>query len=401
MNPVPSTRLQSIGGYAFAEVDREVERLRASGIEPTDFGVGDPSSPTPPRIRTACALGIERHAATGYPPYPGNLAFRRAVADWVQRRHGVGLDPETEVTSSIGSKEAIFHFAECFVNPGDVVIAPSPGYPPYKRGTLFAEGTTFYYPLTRENGFLPDLDGIPDAIADRARILWVNYPNSPSGRVIDRDAMARIVRWAAEREIILASDEAYSEIWFTEEPPPSALEFGRDGVVVFQSLSKRSAMTGYRVGWVAGDERIVAAFRKLKTNLDSGTPSFVQEAAIEALADETHVEAFRREYREKRDLLCEALVATGLPDCTPEGTIYVWQRAPEGVSGVDLARALLAADIACVVTPGEWISDPLPDGRGGTSNPGAGHVRFALVPELASVRSAAERIRRGRIPCLT
>ncbi|MBI4577666.1 MAG: aminotransferase class I/II-fold pyridoxal phosphate-dependent enzyme, partial [Planctomycetes bacterium] len=216
-----SRRVRSMGAYAFAEVDAQVARLRERGIEPVDFGVGDPSVPTPERVRRACQQAVDRHATSGYPSYVGSLEFREAVAAWTLRRHGVRLDPRTEVASTIGSKEAIFHFHEAVLDPGDVVLAPSPGYPPYLRGTLFAEGASWCYPLTREGGFLPDLDAIPTPVLLRARLLWINYPNSPTGRVAPPDFLRRVVEFGRRHGLVVASDEAYSELGFTPDAPHS------------------------------------------------------------------------------------------------------------------------------------------------------------------------------------
>ncbi len=388
MRIIPSDRVQAIGSYAFAEVDRQVENLRDRGIEPIDFGVGDPTIAPPEVAREATREGVEKHKTAGYPSYIGMERYRQAVADWTQDRFGVDLDPESEITSTIGSKEGVFNFAEGFLNPGDVAIVPTPGYPPYTRGTQFAEGEVYYVPILPENDYLIDLDAIPDDVAEAAKIIWVNYPNSPTGNVAPREFFERVVEFGHKNDIIVASDEAYTEIYYTDEPPISMLEVERDGVVVFQSLSKRSAMTGWRCGWVAGDERIVDVFKKVKTNIDSGTPNFVQEAAIAALGDEDHVESSRADYHEKRDLLADALVESGLPDCRPDATIYLWQQVPEGYSSVDFATELLDPEIAVVTTPGAWISDETDDGL----NPGEGFVRFALVPSIDATRKAAERI---------
>jgi LL-diaminopimelate aminotransferase len=391
MEIVASKRVRSIGGYAFAEVEKEVEKLRAQGISPTDFGVGDPTDPTPEVVRRACQAAVDVHAASGYPSYVGAPEYREAVAAWTRRRFGVALDPRSEITSTIGSKEGVFHFAEGFVDPGDVVLCPNPGYPPYYRGTLFAEGEPWPFPVRAEDDFLPDLEEVPADVVRRAKALWINYPNSPTGKVAPPEYLERCVAFARRHGLILCSDEAYTEIYFTDEAPRTALEFGREGVLVFQSLSKRSMMTGYRVGWVAGDERIVSVFKKVKTNIDSGTPSFVQDAAIAALADESHVAAMREEYRRRRDALAEGLAAAGLPRCVPEGTIYLWQRVPEGMTSAEFARRLLAPEVAVVCTPGSWISQKGADG----SNPGEGYVRFALVPSLEATRAAAARIRKA------
>lgn len=384
----PSRRLAAIGGYAFDEVNRRVEALKAQGIAPTDFGVGDPTVPTPVLAREALKKAVDARATAGYPAYEGDPAFREAVAAWTKRRFGVTLDPRTEICATIGSKEAVFHVHEGLVDPGDLVLCPSPGYPPYKRGTAFAEGTPWFYPLVRRNGFLPDLDAIPPSVAAKAKAIWVCYPNSPTGAVADAGFYRRLLAWADRYGIAVLSDEAYSEIWFTESAPVSILNERTEGVLAFFSMSKRSAMTGWRVGWVAGDARLVSLFRKVKTNVDSGTATFVQDGAAAALADESHVAAFREEYRVKRDVLVRGLVAAGLPDCTPASTLYVWQRAPQGLSGVEFAQRLLDPKVAVVCTPGEWLSDPVADG----SNPGAGHVRFALVPSLEETTAAADRI---------
>ncbi|MCU0725219.1 MAG: aminotransferase class I/II-fold pyridoxal phosphate-dependent enzyme [Planctomycetes bacterium] len=386
-----SRRIRELGSYVFAEIDRIVEDLRRSGAAPVDFGVGDPTVPTPEFIREAGRLAIDSRARAGYPSYVGDAGYRGACAAWFLRRFGVTLDPDREVTSTIGSKEAVFHLAEAFVDPGDVVIGPDPGYPPYQRGTRFAEGEYHAYPLTSANGFMPDFDAIPESAARRAKILWICYPNSPTGAVAPPDVLARAVAWCRERNVLLASDEAYTEIYFTPAPPHSALEWGTQGVLVFHSLSKRSAMTGWRVGFVAGDAEAVAAFRKVKTNVDSGTPTFIQDAAAAAYGDEEHVARFREEYRTKRDIMVEALRAAGLPECRPEGTLYIWQRVPDGMSSVEFARALLAPEISVVVTPGAWIA-----GSGGGANPGEGYVRLALVPSVADCRIAAARLARFR-----
>jgi LL-diaminopimelate aminotransferase len=384
----PSRRVAALRPYAFAEVDRLVQQLRSEGVTPIDFGVGDPTVPTPALVREATRRAVDAHATSGYPSYVGSPEFRGAVAAWMKRRFSVDLDPQTEITSSAGSKELIFNLHEGFVDPGDVVIVPSPGYPPYSRGTLFAEGRPYFYPVEAKNGFLPDLGSIPGDVLDRAKLMWICYPNSPTGALAPRSFLRDVVAFCRDHGILLFSDEAYSEIYFGGEKPISALEIARDGVASVFSMSKRSAMTGYRIGWIAGDRRIVDVVKKVKTNIDSGTPNFVQDGAIAALSDETHVAAFREEYRAKRDVLVRALVASGLDDCTPEATMYVWQRVPRGWDSAAFAKRLLAPDLGLVATPGGWISDPLSDGR----NPGDAHVRFALVPTVEETREAARRL---------
>jgi LL-diaminopimelate aminotransferase len=382
-----SQRLAGLTGYAFAEIDAKVASLRASGARVIDFGVGDPSEPAPAIVREAVKRGVDARASSGYPSYVGSREYREAIACWTNERFQVSLDPEQEICATIGAKEAVFHFAEVVIDPGDVVLVPNPGYPPYSRGTRFAEGEVFYLPLRSERGFLPDLAAIPSDVLCRARLLWINYPNNPTGVSAPRSFFEEAAAFGKRHNIIVASDEAYTENYYGA-PPNSILEVAREGVIAFQSLSKRSCMTGYRVGWIAGDREIVAAFKKLKTNIDSGTPTFIQDAAIAALRDESHVASLRALYRKKRDLIVAAFVAAGLSECRPAATLYVWQRVPEGVSSVDFAKALLDPAIAIAATPGNWISEPTPEG-----NPGEGFVRLALVPTLEECEEAARRIR--------
>ncbi len=384
----PSQRLQSLKGYAFAELQERVRELRAQGHEVIDFGVGDPTSPTPSLVREACQRAVDARAGAGYPCYEGSSELREAAAAWVSRRCRAALDAGSEVTSTIGSKEAICNFHEAVVDPGDVVLCPSPGYPPYVRGAQLAEGVPFHVPVWAESDMLPDLSFVSDEIAERARLLWLCHPHAPSGRCLTLKELENIYSWAAEREIIVASDEAYIDFYFDREPPPSMLEVSTDGVLAFYSLSKRSSMTGYRVGFAAGDARLVEALRTIKTNVDSGVPWFIEDAAIAALSDEAHVNELRGTYKRNRDAICRAAISAGLERCASQGTIYVWQRVPEGMSALDFAHRLLEPPLPLVVTPGPWLSEPLRDGR----NPGEGYVRFALVPPPETVDKAAEKL---------
>ena len=387
-----SQRIASLSGYAFAEVDRLVDELRAKQVRVLDFGVGDPRAPTPSLVRERAKRAIDEHATTGYPSYIGSASFRDACAAWIGRRFGVELTGAEHVSATIGSKEAVFHLPLAFIDPGDVVVSPNPGYPPYTRGTLFAGGANWTYPLRAESGFLPDLGSIPSHVLARTRVLWICSPNSPTGAVAPLSFLQEAAEFCRSHDILLASDEAYSEMYFTDEPPASALQAGLRNVLSVFSLSKRSNMTGWRVGWVAGDAEAVRLFRKLKTNIDSGTPSFIQDAAALALTDETHVAAMREEYRAKRDLLCGAFRRLGLPDCTPEATLYVWQKGPEGMSSVEFAQRLLDPEVAIVATPGTWLSS-----SEGGQDPGEGYVRLALVPTPEECAEAARRLERLRL----
>ena len=385
-----SKRISELPNYPFAKLEKIVADLKKTGVKPIDFGVGDPADPTPDFIREAAQKSIDRYAASGYPSYIGSADFREAVAEWFEKRFGVKLDSEKEITSSIGAKEAIFHFPLAFVDTNDIVLIPTPGYPPYARGCEFAGGKPYFLPLLKENDFLIDFAKIPAEVAKRAKILWLNYPNSPTGAIATDEFFKTAVEFCRRNEIILASDLAYSEIYFSEKPK-SILEFTRKGVVEFHSFSKRSRMTGYRIGFVVGDAEIIDAFKKVKTNIDSGTPNFLQDAAIAALTDEQHVKKSIEEYREKRDILTAALESIGLEKCEPAAAFYIWQRVPNGMSSEDFAKKLLTPKIAIVATPGSWISNVTENGE----NPGESFVRFALVPTITEVKEAAERIRQN------
>ncbi len=381
-----SQRLKSLSDYAFAEVDKAVENLKKRGIKPIDFGVGDPKDDTPNIVRNSIKKAVDKRKNSGYPSYSGSDEYRREISSWYKKRFEINLSPEKEIISSIGAKETIFNFPEAFINPGDYVIMPNPGYPPYERGTLFAEGKCYFLPLLKENNFLMGFDHIPQKILKKTKILWINYPNNPTGAMAPKEFLKEVVGFGHKHHIIVASDECYSEIYFREKPH-SILEFSKEGVVAFQSLSKRSAMTGYRIGWVAGDEKIIAALKKLKPNLDSGTPTFIQDAAISALRDEKHVQKMREKYLFKRDIMTKTLKSIGLDDCSPDGTLYIWQKVPKGMTSLSFTKKMLQEEIAIVVTPGVWISKTIHG-----SNPGDNYVRFALVPTINETQEAARRI---------
>lgn len=384
---IPSKKIRSLPDYAFAEMDKLVAQLRSEGVDVIDFGTGDPRDETPDFIREAAKKAIDTYKTAGYPSYIGLPEFRHAIAAWYKRRFGVTLDPETEITSTIGSKEGIFNFPQAFLESGDIVIMPSPGYPPYSRGTLFAGGISYFYPLLPENDFYPVFSELPKEVLKRAKILWLCYPNSPTGKLATRKFFEEAVTFCQKHGVILASDECYIDLYFKEKAI-SALEISKKGVVAFHSLSKRNNMTGYRVGFVCGDSEIIGAFKKLKTNIDSGTPNFTQAAAIAALEDDMHVELMRQKYAKRRELIFEGLRKLGLIVNEPEGTFYLWQRVPDGFDSVSFAKRLLQKDCGIAVTPGEWISDSLQDG----TNPGKYYVRFALVESEERVAQAAKRL---------
>jgi LL-diaminopimelate aminotransferase len=380
--------IRSVPEYPFAVMGAKVKELRAAGVEPVDFGVGDPTIPTPGVVRERLKVAVDERASSGYPSYIGSEEFRTAAVDWLKRRFGVAMDPATQVTSTIGSKEGIFHFPLGFTEPGDIVLCPSPGYPPYSRGARFAGATPCFLPLLRENGYLPDLEAIPPEIARSARVLWLCYPNAPTGALAPASFFEEAIAWGREHDVIVVNDEAYSDIHYVDEAPGSILEHGVEGVVAFFSLSKRSAMTGWRIGWTAGDAEIISIFRKVKTNIDSGTPTFIQDAAIAGLADEEHVAEMRADYRAKRDMLARAFDSLGFEDCAPASTIHYWQRLPDSLDAVDFAQRLLDPSIAVVCTPGPWLAEECLGGI----HPGEHYVRFSMVPSQADTKRACDRM---------
>lgn len=388
INIKPSKRLQSLGGYAFYEVDKMVSALKDQGINPIDFGVGDPKDEAPKFVRNALKKAVDKYSTSGYPNYDGSENFKSAASKWMKKRFGVECNPKTEICSSIGSKEAIFNFSEAILDPGDIAIIPSPNYPPMKTGTIFAQGKPYFVPLNEENNFLLNFENIPSSIAKQAKVLWINYPNSPTGVCAPNKYYKKLIKWAEKYNIIIAADEGcYIDIYF-DSKPHSILETGREGVIAFYSMSKRNNMTGYRVGFVVGDEKLITLFKKLKTNIDSGTPDFIQDAAIAALEDESHAKYMRDLYSKKRDIILKALSFVGLKTQNTSATFYLWQKVPNGMTSLEFTKELLKKDIAIVTTPGSWISDQCEDGL----NPGEGYVRLALVPTLKQCRIAAERL---------
>jgi len=354
--------LAEMATYPFVRLEEARRRLVDDGVDVLDFGKGDPNEPTDPAIRQALIDALPERAP--YPLAQGLPELRDAAARWVGRRFGVTLDPETEVIPTYGAKEAIFSLAQVLAAAGRTVAFGEPAYPVYQRGALFAGAKVQTLPLLRENDFLPDVD----AIADDAAIVWVNYPHNPTGAIAPLDFYERLAEAAARRGFVIASDEAYSELWF-DRPPPSALQAARERTVVFQTLSKRSSMTGYRSGFVAGPAELIAALKEYRPTVGTAPQEFVQRASVVAWSDERHVEETRARYRAKRDVLIPAIEARGWEVVASEATMYLWVTGPD-------PDALLERGI--LVSPGEFFGPS-----------GAGYVRFALVPTLDECERAA------------
>jgi LL-diaminopimelate aminotransferase len=380
-------RIQKLPPYLFAEIDRLKREVAARGVDLINLGIGDPDTPTPAHVVDRLCEAARNQANHRYPDYEGLPSFRQAAADWMRRRYGVAADPATEVVSLIGSKEGVANMAVAFVDPGDVVLVPDPGYPVYHVGTQFNGGETYRMPLRRENAFLPDLRAIPDEVARRAKLLWLNYPNNPTGAVAPRAFFEDAIRFAQRYGIVIAHDAAYAEIYYGERPP-SILELpgGREVAIELHSLSKTFNMTGWRIGFAVGHRELVAGLGKVKTNVDSGVFQAVQEAAIAALAgDPAVVDRLRAMYRERRDALVEGLAAAGLPCEAPAGTFYVWVPVPRGETAAGLAAKCLT-EAGVVVTPGNGFGEA-----------GEGYIRLTLCSPTARLREAAERLRALRL----
>jgi succinyldiaminopimelate transaminase len=370
--------LQAQATYPFVRLNQAVAERRAQGLEVIDFGMGDPSEPTDPAILQALRDGVRERM--GYPAAPGLPELREAIAGWVSRRFGATLDPDRHVIPTLGSKEAIYSFAQVVLDvPGgrDTVIVTEPGYPVPGRGAAFAGARVVELPLREEQGFLPGLEDVPDGLWSRAALVWLNSPNNPTGATAPLAFLARLAGLAREHGFVLASDEAYSELFF-EAPPPSVLQLGDwSNVVAFNTLSKRSSMTGFRSGFVAGDPELIAALRQFRPNVGTAPQEFVQRASIVAWSDETHVVRAREAYARKRGILLNALRRGGLRDAGGPATMYVWIAVPDGETSEGHAARLLESGI--VVAPGSYLGPS-----------GEGYVRYALVPgEDRCARAAA------------
>jgi len=370
--------LAAQSAYPFVRIERAKREAAAAGVEIVDFGQGDPREPTDPMIRQALIDGLAERM--GYPRAEGLPELREAIAGWARRRFGVELDPGSEVIPTLGSKEAIFGFAHAVLDadgPKDAVVLTDPGYPVPERGALFARAHVWKLPLHEDAGFLPDLDALDADHWERVAVLWINYPNNPTGATAPLAFYERLAELAIEHDFLLASDEAYSELWF-DRPPPSALQVAdRSRVVVFNSLSKRSSMTGYRSGFVAGPAEVISALREFRPTVGTAPQEFVQRAAIAAWNDEAHVDRAREAYRRKREIMLDVLLRHGFR--LAEGsraTMYLWLEAPGDDGSEAWAERLLRNGI--VVAPGAYLGESCDR-----------YVRFALVPTEEECRRAA------------
>jgi acetylornithine aminotransferase len=366
--------LTGLRPYPFVRLSQAQARLRAAGVEVINLGMGEPREETPEFIREALAAAVGPMSA--YPSAEGMPELREAIAGWVERRFGTALDPSAEVLPTLGSKEAIFHMAD--VLDGDLVAVPAPAYPVYERGAAFSGKAVLELPLTADNGFLPDLDAVPERTWERVALLWLNYPNNPTAATATLELYERAAALAREHGFVVASDEAYSEIHFGSEPPCSALQVAdRTNVVALNTLSKRSAMPGYRSGFVAGDPAVIAALKRYRPNVGTAIPDFVQHASVVAWNDEAHVERMRDIYRVKREAMLPAFASRGLRHAGGDATFFLWLDA--GPQAEALAAEWLERGV--IVAPGSFFGPA-----------GEGFLRVALVPPLADCERAASLV---------
>ena len=376
-------RLDQVPPYLFAVIERRIEAMRGEGVDVISLGIGDPDLPTPPAVIEALQRAVERPETHRYPSNSGLVAFREAVSSFYAHRFDVAIDPSTEVIPVLGGKEAVAHVALACLDPGDVALAPDPGYPPYTSGPVFAGAKVHYLPLREDDAFMPDLDAIPAETAARANLLYFNYPNNPTGAVVADGFFDRAVAFAREHDLIAIHDSAYTEIAFDGYRPPSFLATpgAKDvGAEIF-SLSKGWNMTGWRVGWIAGNAEVVERYRQLKTNLDSGMFDALQLAGVAALNDvPTFPQEMSEIYHRRRDLMLDALRAIGIDVEAPRATPYLWIRVPEGHDSSSFTELVLE-QAAVIVSPGPSFGPS-----------GEGYVRISLTVADARLEEAARRI---------
>ena len=377
-------RIAQLPPYLFAAIDKKKTEMRQKGTDLIDLGIGDPDLPTPRPILQRLQKAAENPRHHRYPAYEGMPEFRAAVAEWYEKRFAVKLDPATEVLSLIGSKEGIAHLPLAFVDPGDTTLVPSPAYPVYSTATLFAGGTPYILPLRKEAGFLPNLGEIPKAIAEKAKLLFINYPNNPTAAIAERSFFESVVNFAERNHIIVCHDAAYSEVAFDGYRPLSFMEVegAKEVGIEFHSLSKTFNMTGWRIGFAVGHPDIIAGLGKVKTNMDSGVFQAIQEAGIEALRHlDTPLPEIIQVYERRRDVFVRGLREVGFEVDLPKATFYLWIQVPKGYSSAEFST-LLIERTGIVTTPGNGF------GEGGE-----GFIRMAITVDESRLKEAIERLK--------
>ncbi|SVB00336.1 uncharacterized protein METZ01_LOCUS153190 [marine metagenome] len=382
-------RLDTVPPYLFVEISRKIAAKKAEGIDVISFGIGDPDLETPSNViaeLSRTALDSPNHR---YPETDGLPEFRRAVTDWYQQRFSISLDAEKEVLPLIGAKEGIGHAALCFINPGDIALIPDPGYPVYSVGTWFAGGECHWMPLKEENGWLPDLDDIPEDVANNSKVMWLNYPNNPTGAIVDKGYLADVVSFGKQYNIAVMHDACYTEVAYDGYRPISFLEIpgAMDIGLEFHSLSKSYNMTGWRVGMAVGNSDMINALMVVKSNLDSGIPNAVQHMGIEALkASDKEIDTRNAIYQNRRDRVVASLNKIGLNVDPPKASLYVWAKIPDGYTSAEFAELLLE-ERNIVVTAGN-----------GYGPSGEGYVRLSLTISETDLEKGLSRLENWKIP---
>ena len=382
-------RIEQLPPYLFVEISRKIARRRAEGADVVTFAIGDPDVPTPSHILNRLWEAAQDPPNHRYPESEGLPELRRAIAQWYEDRFGVTLNPDTEVLPLIGAKEGIGHASLCFIDPGDIALVPDPGYPVYSVGTLFAGGECHWLPLREENAWLPDLDAIPPDVAQKAKVLWLNYPNNPTGAVADGDFFERVVAFAQRSNVPVIHDAPYTEVAYDGYKPMSFLETpgAKEVGMEFHSLSKSYNMTGWRIGMAVGNAEMINALMRVKSNLDSGIPQAIQHAAIEALlGPQDCIDEHNLIYQRRRDKLVATLRQIGLEVALPKASLYVWAKLPQGWKSGDFA-AMLLEEKDIVVTPGA-----------GYGRYGEGYIRFSLTLSDEQLEKGLQRLAAWHIP---
>ncbi|MGI9859886.1 LL-diaminopimelate aminotransferase [Moorella naiadis] len=378
-------RIRELPPYLFARIEKKIAAARERGVDIISLGIGDPDMPTPAHVIDKLVAEAHNPENHRYPTSEGLLAFRQAVAGWYQRLYGVNLDPRREVVTLIGSKEGIAHISLCYVDPGDINLVPDPGYPVYNIGTLLAGGESYFMPLTAANGFLPDLGAIPGDVARRAKLMFINYPNNPTGAVADLKFFQEVVEFARSYDLIVCHDAAYSEITYDGYRAPSFLQTpgAKEVGIEFNSVSKPYNMTGWRLGWACGRADVIEALTRIKSNVDSGAFQAVQYAGIAALTGpQDGLAEVRRVYQERRDIIVDGFNSLGWHLDKPRATFYVWAPVPKGYTSASFAEMVLEK-AGVIITPGN-----------GYGSYGEGYFRIALTISKERMREAIERLSR-------
>ncbi len=381
-------RIKNLPPYLFVDINRRIAEKRAMGEDIISFAIGDPDIPTPTHIIESLCQAAHDPVNHHYPETNGLPELRKAIAEWYERRFGVILDPDKEVLPLIGSKEGIGHIALCFIEPGDLALIPDPGYPVYSMSTIIAGGEPYFMPLKEENEFLPDFNTIPDEIASKAKLMWLNYPNNPTGATADTDFFKRAVQFSQKHSLAVCHDAPYTEVYFNGYKPPSFLQTpgAKEVGVEFHSLSKTYHMTGWRIGMAVGNANMINALFRIKSNLDSGIPQAIQQSAIEALrGSQDHIIEHNAILQRRRDKLVAVLGKIGIEARTPKATFYIWARVPKGYTSIDFTKKLID-EIGIAVTPGI-----------GYGKEGDGYIRFSLTLTDSRLEEGINRLLAWRV----